>query len=682
MKKKDLRFRQIHLDFHTSPAIDGIGESFDKKQFQNALLTGHIDSITCFSSCHHGWSYHQTEAGSIHPHLKFDLLRAQIEACKEIDVKVPVYLTAGVDNVAAEAHPEWREIDKDGAITGWTSSPLDPGFKTLCFNSPYLDYLCSKIEEVVTLFPEADGIFLDIISQSECCCPYCIDVMNKHDLNPMVREDRLKCSEIALKSYYKKTTSACKIIDRDMPVFHNSGNIPIGRRGVLPYFSHQELESLPTGGWGYDHFPFTAKYTAGLGMDYLGMTGKFHTSWGEFGGFKHPNALRYECSAMLAYGAKCSIGDQLHPSGKMDESTYTIIGEAYREVEKKEPWCRGSQNIADIALLSNTGNRERLNGYWDPDNRDHNGDTGASRILLESHFLFDVIDDEMDFSKYKVIILPDEVHVDSLLKVKLDSYLKEGGKLFLTGESGIGDKGEALFDIGAELGEISVFSPDFIQPEKQYSSDFLSSPIVMYTPGRRLKVNSGKSLGKVFDPYFNRTYDHFCSHQHTPYKPEFSSYDCGVITNNLVYIPHKIFTLYRAYGAVVYKDFIIKSLKELIGDKQTVSTNLPSTARLILTKQENKNRKILHLLYGNTVTRGGAMNMEGGVGGNSSPPKSVEIIEELLPLYDIEVRIRTVKPENVFLEPQHVVVDFQWKNGLLLLNIEKFTCHQMISLEE
>jgi hypothetical protein len=56
----------------------------------------------------------------------------------------------------------------------------------------------------------------------------------------------------------------------------------------------------------------------------LGMTGKFHTTWGEFGGFKHPNALRYECAAMLAYGAKCSVGDQLHPLGRMDESTYVL----------------------------------------------------------------------------------------------------------------------------------------------------------------------------------------------------------------------------------------------------------------------------------------------------------------------------------------------------------------------
>ncbi|MGL1892876.1 MAG: beta-galactosidase trimerization domain-containing protein [Spirochaetaceae bacterium] len=682
MKNKELRFRQIHLDFHTSPVIEGIGEHFDKTKFQQALLAGHVDSITCFSSCHHGLSYHPTKVGTVHPNLKIDLLRAQLDACHEIDVKVPVYLTAGVDNLAAEEHPEWREIDKDGSITGWTSSPLDPGFKTLCFNSPYLEYLCSKINEVVTLYPESDGIFLDIISQSECCCPYCMEVMKKNDLNPTIRVDRLKCSEIALISYYQKTTEACKIIDSNMPIFHNSGNIPVGRRDIFKYFSHHELESLPTGGWGYDHFPFTAKYTAGLEQDFLGMTGKFHTTWGEFGGFKHPNALRYECSAMLAYGAKCSIGDQLHPSGIMDETTYRIIGEAYSEVEKKEDWCNNSKNIADIAILNITGNHERLDGLWDPKRVEQAGDIGASRVLLEGHFLFDVIDDEMDFSKYRVIILPDDIKTDPWLKNKLDKYLSNGGKLFITGESGVNENGESLFDIGGNIGAISKFSPDYIQPHKDFCSKFLSSPMVMYTKGRRLNVTHGKSLGRVFDPYFNRAYNHFCSHQHTPFSMEQSKYDCGVLTDNIVYIPHKIFSLYRLYGAVVYKDFIIKTLNALIREQKTVTVNLPSTARLTITSQDAKSRKIIHLLYGNTVTRGGGMNFIDDTGENGKEIKSIEVIEELLPLYDIDIQIKTNKPKAVLLEPQHKMIDFKWNDNLLDITVEKFTCHQMVVIQE
>ena len=72
--KMSLRFRQVHLDFHTSEHIEDIGKKFDKKQFQTALKKGHINSITLFSKCHHGWAYHPSKANEMHPHLDFDLL--------------------------------------------------------------------------------------------------------------------------------------------------------------------------------------------------------------------------------------------------------------------------------------------------------------------------------------------------------------------------------------------------------------------------------------------------------------------------------------------------------------------------------------------------------------------------------------------------------------------------------
>ncbi len=63
MQPDSLRFRQIHLDFHTSPFIEGIGTKFDKKKYQEVLKRGHVDSITTFAICHHGWHYHPTRIG-------------------------------------------------------------------------------------------------------------------------------------------------------------------------------------------------------------------------------------------------------------------------------------------------------------------------------------------------------------------------------------------------------------------------------------------------------------------------------------------------------------------------------------------------------------------------------------------------------------------------------------------
>ena len=662
-----LRFRQVHLDFHTSPDIAAIGSQFDKKHWQQTLQRARVNSITCFSKCHHGWSYHDTKVGRRHPGLTFDLLRAQFDACKEIDVNVPIYLSAGLDDVVRTEHPEWKQFDPETP-----DDFFDPGYRRLCFNTPYLDYLCNQIVEAVTLFPNADGIFLDIIHQSPCCCRWCLEALNKMGLDPQVKENRLKLAGIVLENYYRKTTAAARINRLDMPVFHNSGDIPRGRRDVLQYNSHLELESLPTGGWGYDHFPISAKYVSQLDLDYLGMTGKFHTTWGEFGGYKHPNALRYECSAMLAYGARCSIGDQLPPLGRLDESTYQIIGTAYAEVEAKESWCRNVRNIADIGLLSSAAVTGR--------HPQHNeADTGAGRILLEGHFLFDVLDAEMDFSKYKVLILPDEIRISESLKSKLQQYLADGGKLLLTGESGLDiSQDRFVLDIGADnLGE-DEFAPNYVLPSESLRPAYVNSPMVMYYASRKIKTTNGRSLGEIYHPYFNRSFAHYCSHQHTPAKPTPSGFDSGVIHGNILYLAHPVFMNYFAYGAAACREYIVNAINLLLSHDISLRSNLPSIARTTLMQQPRENRYILHLLYGPTVTVGGPVD---NLPKTIRKPKEIQIIESLPALSNVTVSLKISHPiRRAMLEPQGREIPFVVRDNRVELTIDTFSCHQMVVL--
>ena len=671
-----LRFRQIHLDFHTSEHIPGIGSRFDKAHWQETLKRAHVDSITCFATCHHGWAYYETEIGEKHPYMGGELLRQQFEACKEIDVNVPIYLTAGINNMAAVEYPEWRQISPEGRLTGWAGSNLEPGFFRMCFNTGYLDFLCKQIEEVVTLFPTCDGIFLDIISQPECACHRCIETMQDTGLDPLIPADRAKHSRHVLLEYYRRTTEAARINDPEMPIFHNSGHITPGDTEILQYFSHLELESLPTGGWGYDHFPSSAKYCANLPHDVMGMTGKFHTTWGEFGGFKHPNALRYECAAMLAVGAKCSVGDQLHPEAVLDESTYDIIGAAYGEVAAKEPWCDHVVPVADIGVIASTAIQASAGGF---EQHESASDVGVSRIMLEGQFLYTMLDPSMDFSGCKAILLPDDVAVSEALKKKLDDYIADGGRLILSGESGPNAAGDGfLWDLGASCEGKSPVQPDYMLPAPALRPDFVQSPMVMYYPPYRTRVIRGRSLGVVHDSYFNRRYDHFCSHQHTPNLPVASDFACGVMHGPFLYFAHPVFSMYRAYGAVAYRHYITKTLQAFLEDDLTVTSNMPSTARLHLNHQPDENRYVLHLLYANTVLRGGRVDMHGGTVRDTRP---IEVIEELMPLRDVEITANLQeKIQRVTLEPQGQELAFKTEGKRLTLNLDGFTCHQMVVL--
>ena len=653
-----MRFRQVHLDFHTSEHIEDIGKKFDKKQFQTALKKGHINSITLFSKCHHGWAYHPSKANEIHPHLDFDLLGAQIQAAHEIGVKTPIYLSAGLDEKMAHRHPEWLVRNLDESTT-WAKDFTEPGYHKMCMSSPYLDYLVKQIEEVCKNY-DADGIFLDIAGVQPCYCQNCIAEREELGLNPYDENDVLKHAETVYKRYAEKTRAAVDKYKPNLPLFHNGGHIRQGRRDLVNYNTHLELESLPTGGWGYDHFPFSARYCQGLGVDYLGMTGKFHGSWGEFGGFKHPNALRFEVALAAANGAKCSVGDQLSPSGEMDMVTYDLIGSAYSELEEKEEWLDNVESVADIVIISpeayvgdlSTGQMTKV---------DDSG-SGVCRIMLEGKYLFDVIDFESDFSKYKVIILPDVIRTDIDFAKRLREFCDCGGKVLATGKSALYENSnEFCLNLGAEWIKENPYKPDYFRPLEKIK-DMGDTGYIMYGNGEKIRC-IGNELGIRENPYFNRTRAHFCSHQHTPNSCEYGG--AGMTEGkDGIYIAWNIFADYAQSGELHLKQMAIFALDRLLDTAKTLKTNLPAQGIVTLMKQSD--RLICHLLYASPVKRG----------------NGIEVIEDIVPIYNVELAIKTDKKINkVYLAPQKEDIDFTYENGYISVKLDKIECHQMVVFE-
>lgn len=624
-----------------------------------------MDSITVFSKCHHGWAYHPSEANEQHPGLAFDLLGEMIGAAHAVGVKTPVYLSAGLDEKLARRHPEWliRDIHDQ---TRWVKDFMTPGYHEFCFNTPYLDILLAQIEEVATRY-DADGIFLDIVGVRRCYCQYCVAELRRNGQDP---RDLQAVAALGRKTYMNYTDRVRKLVHSikpSLPIFHNSGHQVRGRRELAHANTHLELESLPTGGWGYDHFPLSARYAQTLGMDVLGMTGKFHQAWGEFGGYKHPNALRFETALSLAHGAGCSIGDQLHPRGLMDPATYSLIGEAYAEVEAKEPWCRRVSGVADVAVLSLEAAQEAAPPGKRNPSRNNLSDAGAVRILTECHYLFDMVDMEADFHAYKVLVLPDEVLLWPELTAKINSFIARGGKVLATGRSGLDLEEEAAFVL--ELGVTRVgknpYCPDYFRP------DFTPGPLkpaafVMYAEGQQVELApGGRELGRRENPYFNRDVFTFCSHQHTPTDGEYGG--PGMVESDSgIYIAWNVFADYADQGHLILKEMAHEALQRLL-PRPMAETGLPARGIITLQHQKEESRYIQHMLYNTPVKKG-----------------RVEVIEDIVPLYNIPVTMRLPEPvKRVYLAPQGTELTFTvGENGqavsFILPLLEN---HQMIVLD-
>lgn len=655
--------RQVHLDFHTSGCIDGIGLMFDAEQFKSCLKKGHVNSITVFAKCHHGWAYFPSEANQMHPGLKFDLLSSMLKACDEIGVQAPVYISAGLDEKYFVEHPDQivlaspdakypEIIEKDGVKC--SAEPI-PNYHRICMNSPYLDVLVKQTEEVVRKFRPV-GIFLDIVGETDCYCKYCRAEAERLGMDTEDPKTYKKLGRITYKKYYTAINNAARAIKPDIRIFHNSGHIPCGRRDLAEAHTHLELESLPTGGWGYDHFPKSARYVSCLGKEYLGMTGKFHLTWGEFGGFKHPNALRYEVALSLANGAKCSVGDQMHPYGFLDDATYELIGKAYSEAERVEEYCYEVESVADIGLLSAEAMVEGLG-------KTPSCDVGACRMLLEGKYLYDVLDQECDFGKYKLIILPDIIKLTPELTDKLRRFVDGGGKLLCTGLSGTDENDALVFDLGVKIRGKSEFRPAYYHPNYD-ALGLTPSSYVIYSQMYDTELGDGEVLGYSRNTFFNRAPEHFCSHKHTPYVMQDNS-PAVVIGRQGGYIAFNAFTEYAEVGSYILKDTVLRVIDRLLGSEKTLKTNLPSCGVVTLNRQSGKNRDVLHMLYASPIKRG----------------SGVEVIEELLPIYGTELEIKTSEVKGVKLVPQNRDIPYEYRDGVLRFKVDEFSCSQIAIIQ-
>ncbi len=654
---KPLAARQVHLDFHTSPDIPGIGKSFSKENFQAALKAGHLSSITIFAKGHHGMCYFPTKVGTMHPGLDFDLLGKMIEACHEIGVRCPIYITAGWSADDAMKHPEWRARDIEGNFINRNidpaAAPDDPrpkgSWEDLCLNDgTYCESIYALTREICDRYPDIDGLFYDIVFVSEACfCEECKKGMLEMGLDPTKPEDGKKYYTKKHCDFMTKCGAILHEKHPDATIFFNSG----GADQYHPEYhfgsTHFEMEDLPTDWGGYDKMPTRARFFANTGKDYLGMTGKFHTSWGEFGGFKFGPALKFEAAMMLAYGARISIGDQMHPSGEMDMETYKNIGEAYAYAEKIEPYAFNADMTAKLGLY--------LSGdTW--------SDEGATKMLLETQTDFDVVYKD-DYSRFDTVLFPDRVVLTDESLEALKAFIARGGKVIFTGKSLIKD-GRFQIDAGIhDLGP-SEDDIDYLLVGDKVSKGVVTSPFLCYSPAEKIEVVDAEVLAEGLHPYFNRTYAHYCSHKNTPYDRSAPKFAALVKKGNIIYVAHDIFRIYREYGSLYHKRYLYNALS-LLYDKKPLEVTMMSAGRVTMTHQKAEKRYVAHLLYASPVKR-----------------EVTEVIEDIPDLYNIPVTVRVPEAiHKITLVPDNVELPFTKDEDGFHVTVPHLNCHALLAME-
>jgi hypothetical protein len=660
------RDRQVHLDFHTSEHIPNVGKFFDKRQFQNALKVGRVNHINLFAKCHHSWSYYPTKVGAAHPNLTRDLLGAQIAACHEIGVRCPIYFTVGWSANDAEVHPEWCARAQDGSILTsgdprTKGAPNDPKpqyqWKWLCpaATGPYHKLILRQVAEICSSY-DVDGLWFDIYEPANlgCYCDPCRQRMAAEGVDLDDRGEVARSTARSIKEHMRQLRELVVGRHPQATVFFNQTphplNKPMFTERLFDHNTQQEIEDLPTAWGGYDKLPLEAKYHLGERSPVVAMSGKFHKAWGEFGGFKSADAIKYEAAAMIAFGAACNFGDQLHPSGIMDVETYRNIGEAYRYVEQIEDYGPGGLPYSKL-------------GLWLTLNEP--SDFGAASMLLEMHYDF-VVANERNLHTLDALVIPSYASLLPAQAAAVSAWTKAGGKLVVM-ESGALDPERKRFvlDVGGTYAGASPNDNDYTVVGAALGTELVETPFLNYSPGIRVNVTGGEVLAHIREPYFNRTFGRYSGHANTPYKLENSRFPAAVRKGNTVFLAHPLDRLYHASGVRLHRQ-LLKNALDLLGVQHVVQVSgLPSSGRISLLEQRDQRRFVAHLLYSPALQRG-----------------DTKVIEDFPRIGDVKLRFRAPSPvKRARAIPTGIEVPFQLENGMVTLNVPNFEMHTAIVMD-
>jgi len=636
--------RAVHIDFHTLPGITDIGANFTAVDLADTLHEAKVDYINAFAKCNIGFTYYPSEVGPGYPGLTTDLFGDTVTECHARGIGVTAYFNIGLDHEMARLHRDWTVVEQDGhVISGDRSGNF---FRNMCINSPYADYMLAMITEVVDRYP-VDGVFLDCMIIRPCHGNECLEDIVRRGGDPL---DARVVADFARERWRDFTERVKDIIGEDRFLVPNG--LPWELTDGLR--THGEIECLPSGPWGYDFFPARVAYARNVDPQVLYMTGRFDSSWGEFGGLKSAASLRNDCWDAISNAAQTSIGDHMHPRDGLEPEVYAVVREIYGEIEALEPWTECATAVADIGILTWEG--RQLSSSHD----------GAARMLGELKYTYDVIDERHDFSRYAVLVLPDGVVVTPALAAKLSTYLAASGRVLSSGTSGLDGSGAAfalpewgMTADGPDPWNISYFTwpQDGAAGTRRPMPHSIEHQAILLAPD-----TNGEVVVEYWEPYFNRVWDGFHGYFYAP--PDRPSGRPAVVrSGNVIQCCFNVFSGYLTGSSPAYRGLVRHCLEQLLPEPSVVVEGLPHTARMTMTRQDG--RRMVHVKL---------THPEGRTG--------MPVVEDYPTVLDSVVRVRADQVGTVYTAPDRQSMPYTVEDGYARIEIPRIDGYALLVVED
>lgn len=675
-------YRRHLCDMHIDDWDDEFLSKFSPENYLENLKAANVQTAMLYFQSHVGLCYYPTKCGKMHNafHGREDMMQKLAAMCRKSGIKVVGYYSLIYNNCAYHDHPEWRIVPSANEF-GFGESASAANTKSFasnnifryalcCPNNPdYRKFVSLQMKEIAEYF-EFDGMFFDMLFWPKMCrCKHCLakfkaetgyDLPEEENWNDPIWLLHIQKRREWMGAFAQSVTDEMKSYVPEISVEHNTAFavLPNGKNAL----AEEVLNACDYAGGdlygGQYHQSFTCKFYKNItkNQPFEFMPARCEPNLSKHTVTKSEDTLLSETMLTAAHHGANLVIDAINPVGTLDTRFYERLGKVFTQEAKYEKYYTGDM-IEDVGVYYTL--RSKFNAHNEP-YTNHNGCVNSVKLMIEKNISCGVIGGYGNIEKYKLLIAPCLTQEDEYDYNRIIEYVKNGGRLYISG----GDcNGLVKEFFGAEISGRTEESVVYIAPKESNMTD-VEKAFGWFNAEYPLHFDGTAPIACGMDEkYVIATLTLPYTPQNTVKFVSIHSNPPGVKTD----IPAMA---YRTYGEgkilwsalpienvaspYQYGDVFINILQNILGFDQTYSSNAPENVEIVAFRNEGE-ITVSAVQYCN---RGKANK-----------------------IYPFEICVKTAqKPKKLLQLPTETEYTFKYENGIVKYTVDNLEIFDMKKL--
>jgi Hypothetical glycosyl hydrolase 6/Beta-galactosidase trimerisation domain len=709
-------YKRIYISQHYEEWDPRFLENYDVNKLIKTIDEVDPDYMEITARTHNGLWFCDAGLGPLHKGLKgVDQLKAFIDHFHAKGKPVMAYMSTIWDKSLFDLHPDWRQVTREGmpVLGGGTRSFGN----VVCPNSPYKDYLISMIQHVAKTH-DVDGFYFDMtfFSRPFCYCASCLRLFREQygAEPPVTARARANMADIGnlsisspfepaenwddplfrrflkfkLRSNYVFVKDICGAVKQANPKLVTLIQYPI----LADTISGGTLEVGSVPDYLYRDVYIRAGYIMGSVWTKLATTiGKYRPEVGimtrpgthnDAPNMKSLDQLRSDAFTVLANGGAVQFFDIMWADGTLQQAMWDRMRQVFGEIKTREKWF-GGKPIKSVAVFYSEKTWIWY-GRENPEERYEANFFGICRALIEQQIPFNILTrlEDATLAGYQVLLLPNTVCMSEAEALAVAKFVNGGGGLVCTEKTSLWDEeGNALTEYRlAEVlgvhhaGDTGTYSRVYScfdtekAPAKRLPADGL---MTSWGAAQKVEVKGAEVLARLVYPYAEPTGARFVNVMANPPAVKTEWPACTVNRYGKGKAIYFVGGIDRDYLKLSFPE-----LKWLMGDavRMVAREPLPVQVKAPLCVEvnafEREKQLVVHLVnFQPEMSKYMAMG----------PIESRHSVQEILPVYELEVAVRGLKGlKTVEQQPEGKVLSHREEAGVVIVKVPRLDCHSMI----